>query len=71
MIDTGCPRCDNVRAFWRDFTRIKRRDGGTTWGSWYVCRNIDCACRFDGITASADGVLPAGVVAREKQEEQK
>ena len=68
MSDATCPRCDNARAFYRDFMRIKREKGGMAWGSWYVCRM--CQHKWDGVTSSGDGVLPASVMARERQEGQ-
>jgi hypothetical protein len=68
MSESGCPRCDNARAFYRDFMRVERDGGGMTWGGWYTCRM--CWHKWDGVTASDDGVLPAGVVARERREGQ-
>jgi len=56
MSDNGCPNCGNTSAY-RDFMRVQG-----VWACWYICRG--CGHRFDGITASDDGVLPAGVVAR-------
>lgn len=62
MPELACSRCDNARAFYRDFMRVRRKGGGVAWGSWYGCRV--CGHRWDGVTVSSDGVLPADVVAR-------
>jgi len=62
-----CPRCLSVRVY-RETQRVPRcayrdlTDPGMTQAGWYVCRG--CWHKWDGITDTGDGVLPAGVVAR-------
>lgn len=72
MSDVTCPRCESSRIY-RETQRVKRyayrhvaRPGARykTWAGWYVCLNGRCGHKWDGITDSGDGVLPAGVVAR-------
>ena len=76
MGEPTCPRCGSSRAY-REVKRVRcQRPDGTfatqdgwwklTHAGWYVCKEPACWYRWDGITDSGDGVLPAGVVARGK-----
>jgi len=63
MNDAACPRCGGTRIY-RETRRVQCRTGGMTMAGWCTCRAPGCWHKFDGITDSGHGVLPAGVVAR-------
>jgi len=71
MPEPACPRCESSRVY-RETRRVPRCayrdliDTGKTQAGWWACQRPGCWYKWDGITDSGDGVLPAGVVARGK-----